>query len=600
MTTSDSPSTPTLDSVQLLVMGNRIDGITREMTNTLLRTARSTTLVARDFSTSISDANHDLFTAPEGVPCHVYGSGLLCKSMAELHPDFKEGDAFLHNDPYLGNSHPADHTILVPVFFQGEHLFTTCVKAHQADCGNAIPTTYAPKAIDVYAEGALIFPCVRIQEHYQDVGDIIRMCQKRIRAPEIWYGDYLSMLAAARVGEQRIQDFCRKFGLETVKAFAREWLDYSERLAGAAIRDLPAGRVRAHTALDPFPTVPDGIPLQADIQVDPVAGYVTVDLRDNPDCVPAGINLSESTAINCGISGVLTVLNSKRDATATLVPNNAGTFRRIQVMVRENCVVGIPRHPVSCSMATNTVADRALGMIYAAFGRLADGIGLAEPCWGSGPYQGVVSGFDGKRGEPYVLQILSGTAGGPGSAETDGWLTLLIANGGGLNYVDETEVVEQKYPFVVWETQLRPDSEGPGRRRGAPGNICTYGPLEGDMEVHYSLDGMYTPPQGVQGGGPAQSPQALLQHADGAIVPLLDMVGEQPVHARERIISLSCGGGGYGDARTRDPDDVLRDVVEGFVSVERAGDVYAVAVRGNPDRVETLSIDTAATAALRK
>ena len=554
-----------IDPVQLLVMANRIDGITREMTNTLIRTARSATLVARDFSTSVSDANHQLFSAPEGIPCHVYGSGLLCQAMADLHPDFKQGDAFLHNDPYLGNSHPADHTVLVPVFFEGEHIFTTCVKAHQADCGNAIPSTYTPKAIDVYAEGALIFPCVRIQEHYEDVGDIIRMCQKRIRVPEIWYGDFLAMLAAARVGEQRIQDFCRKFGLETVKAFVRDWIMYSERLAESKIKSLPAGKIHASTALDPFPpNLPDGIPLQCDIDVDPDAGYVTVDLRDNPDCVPAGVNLSESTAINCGISGVLIVLNSKRDAKATLVPNNSGSFRRINVLVRENCVVGIPRHPVSCSMATNTVADRTLGMIYSAFGRLADGIGLAEPCWGSGPYQGVVSGFNRKRNEPFVLQVFCGTAGGPGGAESDGWLTLLIANGAGLAYFDETEVIEQKYPFLIWETAVRPDSEGAGRQRGAPGNVCIYGPLPQDdaIEVHYSQDGLVTPPKGVQGGGGAMGSEVWLQQADGERRYLPDIIGEQSIGPGERIVSLSAGGGGYGDPRTRKVEAVLSDAVD--------------------------------------
>ena len=174
------------------------------------------------------------------------------------------------------------------MFYEGEHIFTMCVKAHLADIGDALPTTYMPNAIDVYAEGALIFPCVRIQEHYQDVPDIIRMCEKRIRVPEIWYGDYVAMIAAARVGEQGVKEFCAKFSLETVKTFVREWLDYSERLATAAIRRLPAGRLHASSTFDPFPYVPEGLDLQADIDVDPDAGHVTVDLRDNPDCVPQG------------------------------------------------------------------------------------------------------------------------------------------------------------------------------------------------------------------------------------------------------------------------------------------------------------------------
>ena len=588
-----------IDPVQLLVMANRIDGITREMTNTLIRTARSATLVARDFSTSIATAQHELLAAAEGLPVHVYGSGPLCEAMAALHPDFQEGDAFLHNDPYLGNTHAADHSILVPVFVQGEHIFTTCIKAHQADCGDALPTTYMPKAVDVYAEGALIFPCVRIQRDYEDIGDIVRMCRKRIRAPEIWYGDYLSMLAAARVGEARLREFCRKFGLATVKTFVREWLDYTERLAEAEVKRLPKGHVHASTALDPFPNLPDGLALQAEIEVDPEAGHVTIDLRDNPDCTPTGLNLSRATATNSGITAILTVINSKRDAKQTIVPNNAGSFRRIRVLLRENCVVGFPIHPTSCSMATNTVADRVVGMIEAAFGRLADGIGLAEPASGLPPYHGVVSGFDRRRGAPYVLQLFSGSAGGPGSAETDGWLTMLVANGNGLMYIDETEVIEQKYPFAVFEMRVRPDSEGAGRQRGAPGCITVFGSLTDPQQVYYSLDGMINVPQGVQGGGPARGPAAQLIDRQGTTRDLPEIVGEQTLQAGERIVSLSSGGGGYGDPFTRDAHAVLLDVVEGYMSVERARAAYGVIITGDPHRVETLAIDAEATTTRR-
>ena len=45
-------------------------------------------------------------------------------------------------------------------------------KAHQADCGNALPTTYMGAAKDVYAEGALVFPAVRVQREYQHIDDM--------------------------------------------------------------------------------------------------------------------------------------------------------------------------------------------------------------------------------------------------------------------------------------------------------------------------------------------------------------------------------------------------------------------------------------------
>ena len=57
----------------------------------------------------------------------------------------------------------------------------------------------------------------------------------------------------------------------------------------------------------------------------------------------------------------------------------------------------------------------------------------------------------------------------------------------------------------------------------------------------------------------------------------------------------TCGGGGYGPPEERDPELVLRDVREGKVSLERARQVYKVAV--DP---KTWSVSTAETARLRQ
>src|SRR5262245_52468884 len=131
-----------IDPMTLAVMSNRLDGISREMTNTVIRTARSTTIAGRDFSCCIVSASHELLSSPEGIPAHVFGTGPSARAMTLVHPDFGEGDAYLHNDPYMGGSHAADHQILVPVFVEGEHIFTACTKAHVIDCGNALPSTY--------------------------------------------------------------------------------------------------------------------------------------------------------------------------------------------------------------------------------------------------------------------------------------------------------------------------------------------------------------------------------------------------------------------------------------------------------------------------
>ena len=591
----EEEQTGRLRAVDLAVLSNRLDGIVREMENTLLRSARSSVIgLARDFSCSIVTGEDELLASAEGLPVHVYGSGLLTRSLRRHHPRPRPGDAYLHNDPYDGNTHAGDHSLLVPVFIDGEHLFTAIAKAHQADIGNSLPTTYMPTASDVYAEGALIFPCVQIQRDYQDVDDIVRMCRRRIRVPEVWYGDYLAMVAAGRIAERRLVELCTRFGTDRILAFITDWFDYTERRARRAIRDLPAGTTRVETRLDPYPGLEAGLPLTATIEIDHEAGRIRADLRENPDCVPIGLNLTEATAKNAVVAAMLMVMNSRPDDARASVPLNGGSFRCFEIALRENCVAGIPRHPASCSLATGEVGVRLWAAIVAAFANQADGLGSAEAGFGAPPYLAVVSGEDPQRGA-YVTQLLLGTTGGPATAACDGWLSFLGMPAAGILYRDSVEVDEQKYPMIVHRSVLRPDSEGAGRRRGAPGNLCEYGPRAGTMKVFWSLEGVENPPKGVRGGLSPTVGSAYQADAAGTLREHTDAVGAIELQPGERVGSRSPGGGGYGDPRMREPERVLWDVREGYISLERAEAVYGVVITGDPARFETLHVDRRAT-----
>ena len=331
-----------MNGIQLAVLTARFEGIARKMANTLQRTGRSGILtIARDFSCVILTAQHDLLATAESLPIHVLrGPDIMARTMAENHPVLRRGDAFLHNSPYHGCTHPADHSILIPVIDEhGVHRFTVLAKGHQADAGNALPTTYMGAAKDVYAEGALIFPAVRIQENYQHVMDIVRMCQLRIRVPEQWWGDYLAILGAARIGEREMLAFGREVGWDVLETYTREWFDYSERRMIDVVRAMPAGRVTASATHDPFPgTPPEGVTIKVAVEVKPAEAMIEVDLRDNPDAMPNGLNLSEA----CALSAPMTAIFNSIDHT---VPKNAGSFRRIQVHLRDGCIAGRPVHP---------------------------------------------------------------------------------------------------------------------------------------------------------------------------------------------------------------------------------------------------------------
>jgi N-methylhydantoinase B len=581
----------TLGAVLTAVLANRLDVIVREMTNTLFRTGRSAVLnMARDFSCCIVTADNQLLTAAEGLQAHVLGAGLQTSSMARLHRDLAPGDAFLHNDPLSGNTHAADHTLLVPVFIGGRHVFTASAKAHQADCGNSEPTTYMSYARDVYEEGALIFPCVRIQRDHRDVDDVVRMCRARIRVPEMWYGDYLAALGAVRIGERRLQELAARYGLEMLEQFVDEWLDYSERRMTEAIRELPSSKLRVRGRHDPLEGHPHGIEIDAAIEIDRQAGRILVDLRDNGDCLSLGLNLSEA----CARAGVLIAIYNCLPAD---VPHNAGSFRRVEVLIRPGSLAGGLTHPHSASVSTTNVLNRLINAIQSGLAQLGPGYGLAEGAGACGPGFAVVSGNDPRTGDPYVNQLVIGNNGGPGTPVCDGWVTYAMPDCAKTIYIDSIEVLEQKYPIRFRALRLVPDSGGAGEFRGAPGGEVIFGPAHGTMQAFYFADFGHIPPAGVLGGHDGSRATVAKIGRDGNETEM-PTIGDVELAPGEWVRGLESGGGGYGDPLERDPQAVCHDVLDRWVSIAAAATDYGVVLEGSPESCR-LTVDVGATADLR-
>lgn len=567
-----SETAPTaFDPYITAIIANRIDGVIREMTNTLLRAARSGVInSARDFSCSICTSDNRLLASAEGLPIHIFGSHLQTRAMTEAAGDeLREGDCYLHNDPYTGNTHPGDHTYLVPVFVEGEHLFTAVAKAHQADIGNSLPTTYMAGARDQYEEGALIFPSVRIQRDYRMIDDIIRMCRSRIRVPYQWHGDFLAGIGAARIAERRLKELCEKYGTPTIRDFIAHWFQYSEQKMVNAVRKLPKVTLRNSAKHDPFgDLLPEGIPLNVEMRVDPEAAMIDVDLTDNIDNVACGFNQSEACASASTIAGVFNALGGE-------VPPNSGSFRRIRLHLRDGSVAGRPKFPHSCSVATTNVADRLLNMVQSAFAEIGHGYGLAEGGLGMGAGFGVISGQDHRNGQAYINQLFLTNAGGPGGPVADGWVNYGLPVAAGLMYRDSVELDELKHPMLIRFLRTVPGTGGAGEFRGAPAMEVGYGPTTTDMDVMWPCDGTVYPPRGVRGGGDglACSHFKVSANGDEEELPNVAAIRLKP---GEYVRGNQAGGGGYGDPSARDPMRVLDDVLEGFETLERATQVYGV------------------------
>lgn len=579
----------TLNGAELAVLNSRFEGVVRKMANTLLRTGRSGVLNrAKDFSCCIVTPGCELLAAAESLPIHVLsGPDMMARTMQEFHPDLKRGDAFLHNSPYHGCSHPADHTILAPVIDdQGIHRFTVLAKAHQADIGNSEPTTYMGTARDVYHEGALIFPAVQVQKNYQDIADIIRMCEMRIRVPEQWRGDFLATIGAVRIGEKELLAMGGEVGWGKLETFTRQWFDYSEMRMDEALKALPSGTVIGLSRHDEFPGMPpEGITIKSVVAIDSTRGRISVDLTDNVDCQPCGMNLSEATARTGAMIGVFNSIDH-------LVPKNAGSFRRIDIKLRRGCIVGIPVHPFSCSAATTNIADRVANGVQLAVAELGQGAGMAEVGAVIAPSAGVISGVDARNGKAFVNQIFLALSAGAAGPKNDAWWTVGHVGNAGMCCIDGVELDELYQPLIVKKRAFLADSEGAGKYTGAPSTYVEFGPLMGGIDVGYVSDGHTNPPRGACGGLAGGAADQFLRRIDGSVEQL---PGCAMVHVAEgeAIIAISTGGGGYGDPASRAAEKVADDVREGYISRARARDIYKVVLDGNGQ------VDAPATQSLR-
>lgn len=581
-----------VDPFLMSVLKSRFEAIVREMTLVVMRASRSAVIKnARDFSCAILTYDHRLVSVEDALPIHVMSMDKATRPTTELFDDISRGDIFMNNCPYTGGTHHADLIVSMPVFHEGEPLFWVVALSHHADTGAPVPTTYLPFAKNIFEEG-MHFPCVRVARNYQEKKDILRIGTMRNRVPDMWLGDVRAQIGACKTGERRIGELFARYGRGTLMGFVEDWFEYGARCAKAAIAKLPAGKYTYETWHDPVPGVADtGIPVRVTIDVDPEQGEITVDVRDNIDCVPGGLNLSENTATGSCRIGVFNNLDED-------IPHNEGAKSQIKVLLRDGCAIGKPKYPVGTSVATTNVNDRLMIAGNCVFSRMGAPYGQAESGSHLPAGVGVISGQDPyKNGKPYVNQIFVGYAGGGARSGFDGWLTYCGPANAGLIQLDSVEVDESMYPIVIERRGVIPGSQGFGEYEGAPAAGGVFYPLDHDMTIVYAADGTTFPPRGVLGGGDGKASESIkLSHNGDRIV--LPAFTEEVIEQGTKIEFTACGGGGYGDPLKRDPRRVAATVNRGWLSLADAEAVYKVALKDGPEP-GVMVVDEARTAELR-
>lgn len=187
-------------------------------------------------------------------------------------------------------------------------------------------------------------------------------------------------------------------------------------------------------------------------------------------------------------------------------------------------------------------------------------------------------------------------AGTGATRNTDGSHVVRAFPEGDFNTVQATEIVEAQCPIRVVQYGLREGSCGDGAFRGGCGVRRDLELLSDGAALSVLGDKNIIPPFGVAAGVSGAANRFTVVR-DGQLIepsPIPGKVGAYPLKKGDIVRMESSGGGGYGDALTRDPDHVLQDVTLGYISRDQAEARYGV-ILGRAG-----AVDEAATTAKRE
>ena len=180
-----------IDEVTRSVILNNLKWITEEMGEYLARAAFSTNIkIRRDCSCALYTAKGDMLAQGTFVPVHLGIMSQTLKALLEKHPaeTLQEGDALIHNDPYMYGSHLFDVMVFKPIFHEGKLFAFTGALAHQLDMGGS-PRAFINETIH---EEGLIIPGVFLAKQGVVQEDILDFITANVRTKYEVRGDLLS------------------------------------------------------------------------------------------------------------------------------------------------------------------------------------------------------------------------------------------------------------------------------------------------------------------------------------------------------------------------------------------------------------------------
>jgi len=403
---------------------------------------------------------------------------------------------------------------------------------------------------------------------------VFELILAQIRSKHETAGDFRAQIAANATGVRRVQALVTRHGLATILATMAELLEYTDRRTRAEIAELPNGVYEAEGFVDNDGYTDEPVRLRARVEIG--EGGVHFDTTGSDPQRRAPVNSTYAMTFSACAYALKCLLDPD-------LPVNDGFYRHISVNAPAGSVT-------NCTWPSAVVGgwETHARLIEVIVRALLPGFPARLPAESKGMMCQAGFGSLDLEADRYTCFYDTFAGGYGGRSRSDGPDAVQSHSQNTENApIEETEL---NYPVRIDELSLVEDSEGAGRFRGGLGLRKDY---RFDLHTTFTVlaDRDRFGPSGAFGGEDGRIAE-YVHVRDGVETRLLskttlDLVPGDVISVR------TCGGGGYGPPAEREPKLVLRDVLEGKVSAERAHDVYRVAVT---DR----QLDLAATEELRR
>jgi N-methylhydantoinase B len=568
-----------IDKVLVSIIARGLKAISDEMSLCMEKTTRSPILCeARDFVTGLYDAEGRMLEQTENLPILSFSLSPVCKHIAKkFEGNVYPGDVFFHNDVFSFGNQNNDVAAFKPIFVNDTLVAWSAAKGHMADIGGAVRGGYNPNATEVWQE-ALRIPAVKVYERGELRKDVWDLIFANIRLP-IVQEDMRAEIGACTVGERRLQALIGKYGLERFEAHKRHLFASTRKMMEAEIRGIPNGRYRGEAKVYFDGKTPGSVyTIRVEITVEDER--IVFDYSDTDAQTNGFVNGTYTSSASASILTFLQMVNPD-------IPHNEGMVEPIEIVIPEGTILNAS-YPAATTFGNHLCPPNADAIIRA----LAQAIPQRVSAGWNQLLCSLSTGHDPRKRDNYVDILFMGLKGGSGAMQDcDGYdhIGMIDASGGVLD--QDYEMFEQQTPHHLVRHEYITDSAGPGEFRGGLGVETRYRVGGEQTQVVTFGDGDVEPAFGVNGGQDSTLNKIDLHYPDGTVyrTTTKDLVPDVP--AGTLYVQDAGGGGGYGPPKKRPAEKVRREVEDGIISLEKAREIYKVAI--DPATFEIRADETA-------